>query len=64
VAVVLVSAGLVGIVVYGFAEPLRTLPWVVAVLVGLGLTWPGASSRTATRLLGTLIDAIFGEPRR
>ncbi|HEY3611809.1 MAG TPA: acyltransferase family protein, partial [Pseudonocardiaceae bacterium] len=64
VAVVLVYVGLVGIVVYGFVEPLRTLPWVVAVLVGLGLTWPGVGSRTATRLLGTLIDAIFGGPRR
>jgi hypothetical protein len=63
-AVVLVCVGLVGVVVYGFAEPLRTLPWVVAVLVGVCLTWPGVGSRTATRLLGTLIDAIFGEPRR
>jgi fucose 4-O-acetylase-like acetyltransferase len=64
VAVVLASAGLVGVAAYGFAVPLRVLPWVLAVVVGLGLTWPGAGGRTATRLLGTLMDAIFSRTGR
>jgi fucose 4-O-acetylase-like acetyltransferase len=65
-AVVLLCAGLTGIAVFGFAEPTRTLPWVVAILVGLGLTWPGAGAwlgDKGTAALGCLIDMTSGARR-
>ena len=59
---VAVFAGLVGIAAFGFADALRVLPWVAAVVVGVGLAWPGTKAWVAdraTRLLGKLIDVIF-----
>jgi hypothetical protein len=47
--------GMIGIIAFGFADPLRVLPWVVAVVIGVGLAFPGWT----TQLLGKLIDAIF-----
>jgi hypothetical protein len=61
-AVALLCAGCTGIAAFGFTSAVVALPWVAAVVVGLGLAWPGAARRcylAATRWLGTLLDAIF-----
>jgi hypothetical protein len=61
-AVVLLCAGLTGIAAVGFASVATVLPWGLAVVGGLVLAWPGAPRRLylrATRLLGTLMDAVF-----
>ena len=60
-AVGLLCAGLTGIATVGFGSVATVLPWVLAVVGGLVLAWPGAPRRLtwATRLLGTLMDAVF-----
>jgi hypothetical protein len=63
----LTVVGLGGIVLFGFADLARALPSAAAVLTGLALTWPGVGAWLAdrcTRLLSTLIDAIFNHNRR
>ena len=61
-AVGAVCVGLLGIAAFGFADPLRALPFAAAIVIGLWLAWPEAKAQLAngmTRLLGRLIDAIF-----
>jgi hypothetical protein len=61
-AVGAVCVGLLGIAAFGFADPLRALPFTAAIVIGLWLAWPAAKARLVngmTRQLGQLIDAIF-----
>jgi hypothetical protein len=62
VAVVALCAGFTGIAAFGFTSVAGALPWVLAVVAGLLLAWPGMPRRLylrATRLLGVLLDAVF-----
>jgi hypothetical protein len=61
-AVLLLCVGFTGLAAFGFASTALALPWVVAVVAGLTLAWPGAPGRlyeTATGALASVMDGIF-----